>query len=534
MQADIRNDYANAADYYVRALARDPKNPMLLQNGLVTFIGRGDVDGAVALARRLREVEPENPIATLVMVADAFASEEYETALADVTREGIELNTLLAGLLKGWAEAGSGAFSDAAATFETLRQNDALAAFGQFNKALLLASAGDFEGAEDILARTPEAAAVVGRVGLVARAQILNQLDRTADAIALLDEGLANGLEDAVILDLRDRLMSGEDIAFDVLDDPRDGAAQAVLSIAAALGRENAERFALVYARLASHLNPELVEAQLLQAELLGLQGQFELASQAYLDVPRDSPLYLAAEIGRADALAADGQADAAIEALNRLTADFPDSFMAHTALADALRGEERFAEAAESYSDAIAQVENPTRGHWFLFYSRGISYERSDQWELAEADFRRALELFPDQPLVLNYLGYSLVELRRNLDEAQTMIEKAVAARPTDGYITDSLGWVLYRLGKYEEAVAPMERAVQLLPDDSVINDHLGDVLWMVDRKREARFQWRRALSFEPEEEEAERIRRKLEVGLDQVLEEEAGESTDTAANGG
>jgi len=166
--------------------------------------------------------------------------------------------------------------------------------------------------------------------------------------------------------------------------------------------------------------------------------------------------------------------------------------------------------------------IGQPERRHWFLFYVRGIAYERSGRWEEAERDFRKALELEPDQPNVLNYLGYSLVEKGIKLDEALEMIRKAVEKRPNDGYITDSLGWALYRLGRYEEAVEPMERAVELTPLDPVINDHLGDVYWMVGRKREARFQWKRALSFGPDEKDAARIRRKLEVGLDKVLEEE------------
>ena len=145
--------------------------------------------------------------------------------------------------------------------------------------------------------------------------------------------------------------------------------------------------------------------------------------------------------------------------------------------------------------------------------------HERRGDWDQAEADFRNALKLNPDQPLVLNYLGYSLVEFGLKLPEAQAMIERAVASRPNDGYITDSLGWVLYRLGKFDEAVDPMERAVQLVSNDPIINDHLGDVYWMVGRKREAEFQWRRALSFKPEEKDAERIRLKLDLGLDTAL---------------
>jgi Flp pilus assembly protein TadD len=158
------------------------------------------------------------------------------------------------------------------------------------------------------------------------------------------------------------------------------------------------------------------------------------------------------------------------------------------------------------------------------LFYTRAIANERAGQWDAAEADFRKALELQPDQPMVLNYLGYSMVEQRRNLDEALGMIERAAAGQPDDGYITDSLGWVYFRLDRFEDALNPMLRAVELVPDDPILNDHLGDVLWKVGRKREAEFQWRRALSFGPAEDlDMDRVRNKLDVGLDKVLEDEA-----------
>ena len=187
------------------------------------------------------------------------------------------------------------------------------------------------------------------------------------------------------------------------------------------------------------------------------------------------------------------------------------------------MRRDEQYAEAAVAYDGALALIPDPESHHWPLFYQRGISYERSKQWDKAEADFRKALDLQPDQPLVLNYLGYSWVEMRKNLAEAQAMIEKAVEQRPEDGYIVDSLGWVLYRLGDFPGAVKHLERAVELRPVDPVINDHFGDALWQVGRRIEARFQWKRALSFEPEDKDAIRIRKKLAQGLDKVMAEEA-----------
>jgi Flp pilus assembly protein TadD len=297
---------------------------------------------------------------------------------------------------------------------------------------------------------------------------------------------------------------------------------------------EDADIFSLIYARLASHVRPDFDAALILTAQILELQGQFDTATRVYAEVPDASYNHLAAEIGRANALRSDGKADAGIEVLMSLAKTYPDSMEIQIALGDAQSGQKNYAEAEIAYSSAIAMIPEVGKAYWGLYYSRAITLERQDKWDAAEKDFRTALELYPDQPLVLNYLGYSLVEKGRDLDEAQGMIEKAVKQRPDDGYITDSLGWVLYRLGKFREAVGPMERAVELLPVDPVLNDHLGDVLWKVDRKREAEFQWKRALSFGPDDEVAARIRSKLDIGLDAVLEQEAADKAATTANGG
>jgi Flp pilus assembly protein TadD len=232
------------------------------------------------------------------------------------------------------------------------------------------------------------------------------------------------------------------------------------------------------------------------------------------------------AELGRAEAMRNAGDPEGAIAALQELSGTHPELAMVHVTLGDMLRREERFAEATVAYDRAIGLFGTEEEAQWVVYFSRGITHEREDRWPEAEADFRKALELRPDQPQVLNYLGYSLVEMKTNLDEALSMIERAVAAEPESGYIVDSLGWVLYRLGRYDEALVQMERAVELLPVDPVVNDHLGDVYWAVGRKREAEFQWHRALSFigmgDSTDAEPDRIRRKLEIGLDAVLAEE------------
>jgi len=237
------------------------------------------------------------------------------------------------------------------------------------------------------------------------------------------------------------------------------------------------------------------------------------------------------------EALRKAGRVDAAVEVLEQLAKSHGDQAIVNVTLGDLMRQLDRFEDAVAAYDAALALHEGTDPSQWFIYYARAICFERLGEWDRAEKDFRTALELNPEHPQVLNYLGYSMVEQQVKLDEALDMIERAVAARPDSGYIVDSLGWVLFRLGRYEEAVPQMERAAELMPVDPVVNDHLGDVLWAVGRKREAEFQWRRALSFVDYEDAAgevdpDRIRQKLEIGLDAVLAAE-GAAPLKGANG-
>jgi tetratricopeptide (TPR) repeat protein len=261
-------------------------------------------------------------------------------------------------------------------------------------------------------------------------------------------------------------------------------------------------------------------------ADLLVELGQHNLAIKEHEKLSNSHPQFFASELGRAEALRSSGKEMEAIEVLANLTVQYPNSANGFSILGNHYRRLELYDKAEVAYGEAINLYKNKGEAGWFLYYVRGITRERLDLWTLAEKDFRKALSLNPTQPQVLNYLGYSLIEKNSNLDEALEMIERAVKESPDSGYIVDSLGWGYYKLGQFEKAVPNLERAAELMPVDPIVNDHLGDVYWMVGRKTEAEFQWRRALSFDPEEEEMERIKKKLKVGLSQVLMDEANET--------
>lgn len=536
-QASFDGNIQAAAKHYGRAIMYDSTNPVILERAALAEISLGDVQRAAALSQRLVNDGHRSQIAQMALVAQQAQDEDYEALIAAV-EDDRGVGPLVDGLLLAWAHLGTGDMTAALVQFDDLAGQQGLSNFAMFHKALALASVGDFESAADILEDAGTGGMQLTRRGVMAHVEVLSQLERNEDAITLIDTAFGTDL-DPGLQAMVSALETGEALPFTHIRGARDGLAEVFYTLAAALANEADDEFTLLYTRVAEYLRPDHVDAILLSASLLDDLGQSELAVKAYGSVPDDHPAYHAAELGRAASLRDSDRVDAAVEVLERLTKTHGDQPIVHSTLGDTMRQLERFEEAIDAYSNSLDLYEEEGRSQWFIYYARAISYERLDRWDEAEGDFRRALELNPDQPQVLNYLGYSLVEKQIKLDEALDMIERAAAARPDSGYIIDSLGWVLYRLGRYQEAVVHMERAAELMPVDPIVNDHLGDVYWAVGRKTEARFQWSRALSFATygntaEEVKVDRIRRKLEVGLDEVLAEEGAPPLQVASDEG
>lgn len=531
-QAENNHDFSAAAKYLRQAVSRDPTNTTLLQREILALVGEGRVEDAAPIARRLKTLESGNQVANIILLAEAVKKRGFDAAMAQLDDDG-NIGPLVDGLVRAWVKVGQGHMKDALAQFDSVSKKQGLAGFAAYHKAMALVTAGDLEAAEKTLSRTEISPT---RRGIIAHVEVLSQLERNDDAIALLDAVFGAEL-DAGLAHIRDQLEAGKKLPITVVRDAYDGVSEVFYGVAAALTQDNNDAFALAYVRVAEYLRPDDEDAILLSAQLLENLGRYELAEKAFARIDPDSPSYQSAVLGRAEALRMAGRADEGIALLEELARTYPDQTAVHEALGDALRRQERYEEAAKAYDRAIALFTADAPEHWATYYTAGIANERIKNWKKAEKYFRKALELQPDQPLVLNYLGYSYVEMGEHLDEALQMIKTAVKKRPRDGYITDSLGWAYFKLGRYEDAVKPMERAVELLPTDTIVNDHLGDVYWAVGRKREARFQWSRALSFyvpgETTDADPDRIRRKLEVGLDAVLEEEGAPPLSKAHDG-
>ncbi|MFC0199824.1 tetratricopeptide repeat protein [Paracoccus rhizosphaerae] len=526
--ATVENDFRAAARYYAQASAKDPADVYLQDSALVALSSAGEVDKAAELAESMVESGRDTELAGLLRRAQLIRASDWDGLLALIAADSdparpIE-NDLLDGTMQAWAMLGAGRAQDALAKFEEMAAADGIGPIVNYHLALARALVGDYESADRLLEQSEAGSPLLG---VIARVQILAQLDRQDEALALL-ESLPGIEAEPQLLKLRQRLQAGQPVPFDVIAGPADGIAHLLLSFASALsGSPDPEPLALIHARLAAWISPENPEARLMVAQLLQDRLQFDLAETEFEAVRRMGEMRPQAELSRIDALSGAGRHDEAERAALALTAAYPDLAQAWIALGDVTRQQEKFRESIPSYDKALTLLQDaPAEQRWFPLYARGIALERSGLFDRAEADLLAALEIRPDQPSLLNYLGYSWIDRGENLERALGMIERAVELSPGDGYILDSLAWAYYRLGRYEEAVSPMEQSIATMASDPLVNDHLGDIYWMVGREREAQIQWRRALSLEPGESgevDPDRIRDKLERGLDAVLADEA-----------
>ncbi len=288
--------------------------------------------------------------------------------------------------------------------------------------------------------------------------------------------------------------------------------AEAFFGLGATLQATDRPDSGLVMLRLALTLRPGFAAARLLAADLLADQGEVQRALALLDGVAVNDPLAPVAGLQAADLLRRMGRPDDALRRLARLQRLFPHSPLPFGEAGDILRDTHHPHAAIAAYTHALANAAPLTDHDWVLLYNRGIAYDDAKDWTRAEADFHHALRLSPNQPLVLNYLGYSWADRGVHLAEAQRMIEIAAHAQPDSAAITDSLGWVLLRRHDIARAVTVAQRAAELAPQDPVINAHLGDAYWAAGRRLEARYQWERALTLNPGPGEAAKLRARLD----------------------
>jgi tetratricopeptide (TPR) repeat protein len=512
--AQQRRDFSGAAKSFEKAIAADPDSPEVISRSFLMEVSVGHFDRALALAPKELKLDPGDAIAQMVLLIDRLKAGDNAAALkyaAALPSDGV--HRFIGPFALAWTRMAAGDLSGADTALQGLDKFNGFKALKVFQLALLY----DF-------AKQPDKAQQFYEKALAGSEQ-LNW--RLTDAVANFDQRHGRAEKAKALYQKFIQQNAGSELAVAALARPAgapqalirsaaDGLAEAMFDLASVLNQAETIDLSLIYDRFALALRPQFGLAQLLLSDVLSAQNKPEESLQVLAEIRQASTYYSSARLRSAINLDTLDRTDEAISQLKTINAEQPEAIAAEVQLGDILRNKKRYAEAVTAYDEAIRRsgaAGLPER--WSLFYDRGVALERSGEWQRAEQDLKHALELKPEQPLVLNYLGYSWVDRGENLDQGVKMIEKAVELRPEDGYIVDSLGWAHYRMGDYAGAVEYLEKAIELVPQDPTINDHLGDAYWQSGRMNEARYQWRRALQFGPQENEIKPIEEKLESGL-------------------
>ena len=520
------HDTTSAAEFYARALAEDPSNALILEQTFLLETAAADWDRAIKLAHELVKHEPSHRIAQFLLGLNSFKRGKYDNADKHfaAARQGpiADLTSILA---RAWVQRAAGKTNQALATLDKLSDADWAQFYQRYHRALIADLAGKRALARTAFAQAFKKNPATLRVADAYARHAVNAKNRKL-AKQTLKTHIAKAARHPLSLALLGQIEAGKTPPL-LVTSATDGLAEVFYGIGDALAGEGGLDMGIVFLQFALYIKPDFPLAHVALAEAYDSAKRYDLELAEFETLKEDSPLWLSVQIQKAFALNALERVDDAKALLEKLIAQNPKDVRPLDALGNILRSHERYAEARDYYSRAIALIDKPTKENWALFYARGVCSERLKDWPAAEADLKRALELSPDESPVLNYLGYTWVDQSQNLKMAMDYIRKAVKLKPDDGYYVDSLGWAYYRLGNLQSAVEQLERAVELRPDDPIINDHLGDAYWRIGRTLEAKYQWQQSLTLKPDNDLVASIGKKLEDGLPESPETKAANST-------
>ncbi|WP_417317365.1 tetratricopeptide repeat protein [Emcibacter sp.] len=514
LHARATMDIGAAADYHQQALELDPDNLSLLARTFSLCIADGQYDCAGRVAARMEKLDRIDSLVRLyrfLELAHAGKFKKGRDYLEQVGDAGVY--ALFKPFFSAWMAAEEGKKDQAVAILEELLQKESFRDFKKFHAGLLYEHLGNDTRAEELYVDSLGALGALTLRTVEAYGLLLARQGRKDSARELFQNYLEKAPDNET---LKARM---EQLEKDKLPDHhirgfRDGIAEIFYSAATFLMQDNIRTPATLYLRYGEYMRRDFPEADFLLSQIFEIDEYYEGALESLQNIKKDDILYYQASLQQAWIYEKTGDLEKAVSMLRDLAKAFPERHTIFGVLGDIYRINNMFAEAAEAYDRLVESIPEPEEKHWTVFYTRGIVLEREKRWKEAEKDFLKALELRPEQPQVLNYLAYSWVDRGMNVQKARVMLEKAAELRPHDGYIIDSLGWALFKMGEHSRAVEVLEKAVMLQADDWAINDHLGDAYWAVGRRNEARFQWRHALSLKPEDDKIPEIKNKIRHG--------------------
>ncbi|MDA5193388.1 tetratricopeptide repeat protein [Govanella unica] len=513
--ARAQGDTDAAVRYFLDAIAADPDNLLLLQQGFALAISDGRYDEARTLGQRIVKTDADNSLVQFFLLLGDLKAGRYDRVLKELDKvPEAGLNKLVKPIVSAWTYAGVKKKDKALASLKPLEDTPPFLPFALNHRAFILDYLKDPEA--EIAYKSGMAAEKFGSVRFVlAYASLLARAGRDYEAKDIITKG-SERFEDSLSIAIAEQRLKAGTLKERVITTPAEGVAEAFYGAALALSQDGANGPGAFYLRLALYLQPDFDQATFMLARILEDEQENDSAFKLYQTIQDSSDLGTEARLREVWILEAKGDEAGALSRLEALVAAAPERADLVASLADLYRQRKDYPRAVAEYSRAIALTDPAEASrHWALYYARGMTYDQAKQWPQAEVDFRKALELQPNQADVLNYLGYSLVDRGERLNEAIDMITRAVAQRPNDGYIVDSLGWAEFTIGNYTQAADILERAVLMKPEDPTINEHLGDAYWQVGRKIEARFQWSHALTLNAPEDRVQAIKDKISNGM-------------------
>ncbi|MDX2234632.1 MAG: tetratricopeptide repeat protein [Hyphomonadaceae bacterium] len=516
--AERARDPAAASQRFAAALRMSPRDPLLLEGAADAALISGDVATAAQLGRRADAIGLKSASGQLATAALALRAGKHKAATTQLrTFEGAPVEQLSAAIINVWALAGSRRTDEAleALRIDVSAPRSPWVALQHFERALVFDYAGRNQDALDAYARGAAAGGLRIAQVVLFHGELLERTGRTEEARALYADML-DDVDNPAVRTALARLERGEAPQRSLT--PALGAAVSLFALAVLVGQDPVAQEDLTPLSLAMALAPDFEGSRLAFSDSMRALERGAAAREVLAAIPRTSPYYETAQSQIAFSLRRDGREDEAVAVLEAAVRE-TDGRAARRALADLYRNLERYADAAPIYEALASDIDTPSARDWRLYFAQGATLERLGRWPEAEAALQRALALSPDQPEVLNYLGYQWVDSGQKVREGLAILQRAVAQRPDEGYIVDSLGWAHFKLGQYDKAIELLERAVELSPGDVTLNDHLGDAYWRVGRKIEARYQWRRILTLAPTEAERASAERKLAGGLPPVV---------------
>lgn len=508
------HDLGQAAHYYSQALADDPGSPSLLAMSFFYSTTSGDFEAAGKYAQAVVAKTPDDRGARLALAVIDFKHKDY----ADVRKQLAQsakgpFTGLILSLFDAWAAAAQHDTAGVEKDIQSVLSQKGTEGIGSFHAALIQDYLGDAAAADAAYKKALGAGAPTPRV-LEAYGRFLERQGRSADAARLYKAHISESGLASVTRPGLARIAAGQK-PDGLIHTPADGAAEALFGIAASLTDAQSADDSILFLRMALYLRPDLGLAQILLADRFETLHKFDAAITIYHGIDQASPYFRMAQIQAALDEQRLGKNGDAIVDLKKLVAADPKDSEAWVALGDTYRTTDKFQEAVDAYNQAEKAIPVLTKRDWPMLYARAMAKEKLKQLDASEADIQEALKLSPEQPELLNYLGYSWVDRGRNIPQALIMLEKARSLRPYDGYIVDSVGWAYYQLGRYEDAAKTLEAAVLLVPGDPTINEHLGDALWRAGHHIDARFQWSHALTFADDDTDKAELEKKLKSGL-------------------